>query len=420
MRIPISLARAAALALFSALSLAPLSAQALSLTMAERFAMKHNAILAAARENVLVARGLARQDRLWPDPQLSLSGGTGNGLGSPGEFSTRILLTQAIPLTARITRHAAVGKSGVREAYARLRTRVWQIRGQVARAYTRWHSATLAVTKVTQLITAEHMVIRVVAGLAGAAQISPLGASEAQLLGAQARLLRETWRTRRHEAKTALIALMGYHPRTPWSAPGPSHWVAPALAPALAQALAHRADLRLAEADRSYRQSISRYQRARRLGWMTVGAGVGVERQVLQGVPPQPIDRSIELSASLPLPFWNRNQGNRSAAAARVVQAQRRLRALRWHIRQTIARRLFALRHLQAREQRLARLCARAGQTADLALQGLRLGQVHTASALTAFTDQLTLTAAWLKTRAAVSNARIALRISMGGPKETS
>ncbi|MHB1609984.1 MAG: TolC family protein [Acidiferrobacter sp.] len=419
MRIPFSLARAAALALSSALSLAPITAQALSLATAERLATQHNRSLAAARQDVAIARGLARQDRLWPNPRLNVSGGTGNGLGSPGEFNTSVLLTQAIPLTSRIARHAAVGQLGVREAYARLQTRVWQVRGRVARAYARWQSAARAVTQVTHLITTENKLMRIVTALSGAAQISPIGASGVQLLSAQARLLRANWCTRRHEAKAELRALIGYQPQKPWSVPGPSRWRPPTAADAMATALAHRPDLRLAEIDRHYRQSVHRYQRARRLGWMTVGAGVGLDRQVLQGVPPQPIDRSLELSASLPLPFWNRNQGNRSAAAAQVVQAQARLRALRWRIRRTVARNLFALQRLQTREQRLARLREQARHAAALALQGLRLGQVHTASALAVFTDQLTLTTAWLKTRAEVSDARTVLRISLGGPKET-
>ncbi len=419
MRIPFSLARAAALAFISAIGLAPIAAQALSLATVESLAMQHNPSLAAARQDVAIARGLARQDRLWPNPRLNISGGTGNPVGSPGEFSTHVLLTQAVPLTSRIARHAAVGRLGVREAYARYRTRVWRVRGLVAHAYTRWRSATRAVTETTHLITSEQVLMCLVAARLRAAQISPVGASGVRLLGAQARLLRATWRSRSHAARAALIALIGYHPPRPWSVPGRSRWRAPAPAVALAKALAHRADLRLAAVDLRYQQSVHRYQRARRLGWLTIGVGVGLDRQVLQGRPPQPIDRSIELSASLPLPFWNRNQGNRSAAAAQVVQAQARLRALRWRIRHTIARNLFALQRLQTREQRLARLREQARHAAALALQGLRLGQVHSASALAVFTDQLTLTTAWLKTRAMVSDARTALRISLGGPKET-
>lgn len=418
MRIPFPLARAVALALISTMGLAPISAQALSLATVENLAMQHNPSLAAARKDIAIARGLARQDRLWPNPRLNVSGGTGNAVGSPGEFNTRILVTQPIPLTSRIARHAAVGRSSVRRAYARLRTRIWQVRSRVALTYTRWRSAGRAITELTRLITAEHTLMQLVAARVRAAQISPVGASGVQLLGAQARLSREIWRARVHETKAALIALMGCHPRRPWSAPKPSRWRTPTLAVAIASALAHRADLRLAEADRRYRQSVHRYQRARRLGWMTIGAGVALDRQVLQGVPPQPIDRSIELSASLPLPFWNRNQGNRAAAAAQVVHAQARVRALRWRIRHTVARKLFTLQRLQTREQNLARLRNEARSAAALALEGLKLGQVRTASALAVLTDQFTLTTAWLKTRAAIADARMALRITLGGPKE--
>ena len=416
MRIPLALARVAALALISIPGLAPIPAEALSLAAVETLAMQHNPSLAAARQDVAIARGLARQDRLWPDPRLNVSGGTGNALGSPGEFSTRVLLTQDVPLTSRIARHADVGRSGVREAYARFQARAWRVRGLVAHAYARWRNATRAVTEVTRLVTAEHVLMGLVAARVRAAQISPVGASGVRLLGAQARLLRQAWRTRRHEAKADLIALIGHRPRRPWSAAEPSRWRVPAPAEALAEALARRPDLRLAEADRRYRQSVHRYQRARRLGWMTIGAGVALDRQVLRGVPAQPVDRSIELSASLPLPFWNRNQGNRSAAAAEVVRARTRLHALRWRIRHTVARDLFALRRLQTRERRLADLRGRARHAAALALQGLRLGQVHTASALAVFADQLTLTAAWLKTSAATADARTALRVALGGP----
>ena len=419
MRIPFCAARALVLALISAPGLAPIPAQALSLAAVETLAMQHNPTLAAARQDVVVARGLARQDRLWPNPRLSVSGGTGGVLGSPGEFSTRVMLTQAVPLTSRIARHAAIGQAGLRRAQDAFEVQAWQLRGRVARAYARWSSAIAAVTVAKELVARDRVLVRLVLARAHAAQISPLGVSSTRLLQAQARLLESTWRSRRHAAKAKLVALVGYRPRHDWSPPKPSHWQPPAAALAPIAALARRPDLRLAASERRYRQSVRRYQHARRLGWMTIGAGVALDRQVLRGVPPQPIDRSIELSASLPLPFWNRNQGNRSAAVAQVVQARARLQALRWRIRHAVARDLFMLQRLQTRERRLADLRKQARGAAALALQGLRLGQVHTASALAVFTNQLTLTAAWLKTSAATADARTALRIALGGPKET-
>ena len=411
--------RALALALIGVTGLVPVPAHTLSLTAAEALAMRHNPSLMADRHGIGVARGLARQDRLWPNPRLSLSGGTGNATGSPGEFSARAMLTQAVPLTSRIARHAAVGRAGVREANARFQVKAWRIRSLVVRAYTRWRSAAYAVTGVDHLIGNERVLMRLVRARVRAAQIPAVGASGVELLGAQAQLLRQTWRTRRREAQAALVAAIGYPSPKALAGPGAGALASPVPADAWATALARRPDLRLAEIDRRYWESVRRYQHARRLGWMTVGAGVELDRQVLHGVPAQPIDRSIELSASLPLPFWNRNQGNRSAARAEALRARADVRALRWRIRHTIARDLFRLQRLHARERRLARLLGHARQDAALALQGLRLGQVHTSSTLAVVTDQLTLTAAWLKTHGAVASARTALRIALGGPKET-
>ncbi|MHB1670485.1 MAG: TolC family protein, partial [Acidiferrobacter sp.] len=189
MRIPFCAARALVLALISAPGLAPIPAQALSLAAVETLAMQHNPTLAAARQDVVVARGLARQDRLWPNPRLSVSGGTGGVLGSPGEFSTRVMLTQAVPLTSRIARHVATGRAGVRRAQDAFETQAWQLRGRVARAYARWTSAIAAVTVAKKLVARDGILTQLVLARAHAAQISPLGVSSARLLQAQARLL---------------------------------------------------------------------------------------------------------------------------------------------------------------------------------------------------------------------------------------
>ncbi len=277
--------RALALALIGVTGLVPVPAHTLSLTAAEALAMRHNPSLMTDRHGIGIARGLARQDRLWPNPRLSLSGGTGNATGSPGEFSARAMLTQAVPLTSRIARHAAVGRAGVREANARFQVKAWRIRSLVVRAYTRWRSAAYAVTGVDHLIGNERVLMRLVRARVRAAQIPAVGASGVELLGAQAQLLRQTWRTRRREAQAALVAAIGYPSPKALAGPGAGALASPVPADAWATALARRPDLRLAEIDRRYWESVRRYQHARRLGWMTVGAGVELDRQVLHGVP---------------------------------------------------------------------------------------------------------------------------------------
>ncbi|MHB1565744.1 MAG: TolC family protein [Acidiferrobacter sp.] len=390
----------------------------LSLRAAENLATRHNPSLAAARYSIDIARGRAQQDRLWPNPQLVVSGSIGSPLGSPGEFNSSAMLTQAIPLTGQIVRHAAAGRIGVAIAQAHFTTLVWRIRARVARAYERLVSATIAIPVAKHLVAADTELLRLTVARARAAQVSALAVSSARLLRAQAQLLVSRWQTRGERAREDLLRLTGYRPRQPWSVTHQLHWRAPTTAAAIATALAARPDLRMAHWEHRYAQALYRYQRARRGGWMTIGVGVDLGRAVLRGVPPQPLDRAIGLSASIPLPFWNRNQGARAAARARALYARGQARALRWQIQRTISQDLVRLRVLVARAHHYARLRNTTDAAVTLALLGLDLGQIHTASTVAVFTDQLTTTTAWLRTESAARTARMDVRITLGGPRE--
>ncbi len=409
----------AALALIVAMAWsAHAPADVLSLGLAERLAMRDNPFIQAARPGITAARGQARQDRLWPDPRLTVSGGVGGPLGSPGEFSSRAMVTQAVPLTSRIARDAQVGLEGVDVARWRFRTLAWRLRATVAIAYARLLSALAAVPIARALVATNTRLYRLARARAQAAQISPLVAGNARLLRNEARLTLDHWRARRHAARMALARAMGYAPPRPWAALAPVSWRPPREAAALRDALVRRPDLRLARQTHAYARAQHRYQRARRFGWLTIGAGVGWDRQVLRGVPSQPIDRALALSASLPLPFWNRNQGNRAASRAAALASGARVRALRWEIRRVVRQDVFRVHVLTARAHRYARLRRRARAAEALAFQGLRLGQVRTASTIAVFTEQLTITRTWLATLRALAKARMRLRIALGGPGE--
>ena len=390
---------------------------ALNLRGAEEIALQMNPVLRADRYTVARARGRVQQARLWPNPHLTASGTIGSALGTPGEYSAQVLLTQAIPLTARIARRTDAAEMEVLWRKAQFASRRWRVTAAVARAYYRVVVAHLATHRMTRLVRADRRLLALSRQRYKAAQVSLLTVNSAELLLASAQLTRSQWSAREQRARTTLVARMGRAPSKPWhlTAILPTLQVPPW---SIAQKLAFqdRPDLVAARWQVAYTRATHRYERARRLGAVTVGAGVAVGRQVLQGLPPQPLDRALALSLSVPLPFWNRHQGDRERTQAQWQQAQARRRALHWQVAHQLKQDLLTFNALKGRLGPYQKLSLQARQTTHLALQGFALGQVRTATTINIFTAELRINDAYLRTLKRTVLARIAVAVDMGGP----
>jgi cobalt-zinc-cadmium efflux system outer membrane protein len=100
-----------------------------------RAGIANNKDLAAARERIAEARGLARQARVSPAPVLDLTGATGKPLGTLGEEQYGAGLSQSIETFGKRGKRARVAELGIGIAEADLQQRSAELAYQIRAAY---------------------------------------------------------------------------------------------------------------------------------------------------------------------------------------------------------------------------------------------------------------------------------------------
>jgi len=363
----------------------------LSLNAALAMALHHNPGLAAARHALDVARGHAREAGLYPNPRVSVGASMGVAFGDPGDYGAHVLVTQALPLGSRLRLRAHAARVGAQVVQDRWRTQAWKVKARVGREYLALAVAQKAVALSARLVATSGSFARGAKARYRAAQVSILDVDAARYALNRVQLMAERWRMRRHQLRARLVQTLGRAPKRPWIVAIPD-FPAHLARTAMARVWRHNPGAIAAEHEIVYARALRRWQQARVFGPVTVGVGVGMSRTVITGAPPQPVNHAALFALKIPLPLWNRHQGDRQAADARLLEARASRDALLWRVRQSLRRARRDLRFWQQRLRRDRQLQMRMGRDVRIALRGYGLGQIQAATVLTFLADQARLT----------------------------
>lgn len=390
------------IALLSLLLAAIGSAQAsagLSLPEALAAAFAQNPELAAAGREVGVAEGERRQAGLLPNPELSWEAEDTRR----DTRTTTITLSQPFELGGKRGARVAVATTGQAIAQLELERQRNGLRADVVQAF---HSALRAQTALelaqqSQALTERGL--RVVQGRVTAGQASPVEATRAQVQLAQAQSEVGRAASQRSVAYQALARLTGSplatfdHLQAAKLSPG-----AAPTAEALLDKVEQTAEWRLAAAQVERGEASLGSEKAQRIPDLTVSLGSQYSREDRE--------RVNVVGLSMPLPLFDRNQGNVLVAARRADQARDLRNAvelrLRSETRSALSQWATAMQEVQAYDRTIL---PSAQQAVDTATRGFEMGKFAFLDVLDAQRTLIEARGLYLAALAAATDARAQL-----------
>ena len=343
-------------------------------------AMKHSAELAALEKEAAAKQSLAIQAGIISNLTLELQGVTGSLTGSPEELSVSIGVNQELPLNGKlrlrreaIQREAEVVQRQRDNAARLLKDEVAALALDLALADKRRELAAgqVALNQKLVRITDERF-------KAGDIPELELNLANVELARAGSRLL-EVERER-IPLRIKIASLTGLNESdiklsVNLSAP----IVSPKIRDIVMKALASRQDLLALAIERDKAETETRLAKAEALPNLTAGLFVQWQRGSTEvgGMSSTNSDTQLGLRLSMPIPVFDRNQGGRAAAKARLDAADSRRLALE---RSIIAEVETAVSRLSASEQILEQfekgIIPQLTENLKLTQEAYRIGEV--------------------------------------------
>lgn len=353
------------IALLCLLLAGPAGAQGLSLEQALDAAFAQNPDFAAIGREIGIAEGERRQAGLIPNPELSWEVEDTRRDTS----TTTVTLSQALELGGKRGARIEVAEAGQAIARLELERQRNSLRADVIQAFHAALRAQTALELAQQSQALTERGLRVVEGRVRAGQSSPVEATRAQVQLAQAEAAVRRARTERGVANQVLARLTGSaearFDRLDASnlSPGP----APQTERLLAK-VEQTAEWRLAAAQIERGDASLGSEKAQRIPNLTVSLGSQYSREDRE--------RVNVVGLSMPLPLFDRNQGNVLAAARRADQARDLRNAvdlrLRSETRSALEQWGTAMGEVQAYDRTIL---PAAQQAVDTATRGFEMGK---------------------------------------------
>ncbi|MDF2399315.1 TolC family protein [Pseudomonas sp. 3MA1] len=386
--------------LWLVLAAAPLSvaqASVLSLDSALAKAFANNPELAAARWEIDIAQGARQQAGLLPNPVLSVDAEDTRR----DSRTTAVKLSQALELGGKRGARVQLASRGQELAALELERRGIELRADVLQAYY----AALRAQERTQLagrsLALAERGVSVAQGRVKAGKASPVEATRAQVQLAEVRLELSRGQMEQGDAYRQLARIIG-SAATEFSAvqePSSALSTLPASAQLLSR-LPETAQLRLAEQEILQREASLGLEKAQRIPDLDVSIGSQYDAGARE--------RVNLLGLSMPLPLFNRNQGNVLSAARRSDQARDLRNAtelrLRSETRQALEQWSTASGEVQAFNQTILPAAQRA---VDSATRGFEMGKFSFLEVLDAQRTLIGARSQYLAAVAQTTDARV-------------
>nr|WP_232967881.1 TolC family protein [Pseudomonas sp. CCOS 191] len=353
------------IALLCLLLAGPAGAEGLSLDQALDAAFAQNPDFAAIGREIGIAEGERRQAGLIPNPELSWEVEDTRRDTS----TTTVTLSQALELGGKRGARIEVAEAGQAVARLELERQRNSLRADVIQAFHAALRAQTALELAQQSQALTERGLRVVEGRVRAGQSSPVEATRAQVQLAQAEAAVRRARTERTVANQALARLTGSaearFDRLDASSlsPGPAP-----KAERLLATVEQTAEWRLAAAQIERGDASLGSEKAQRIPNLTVSLGSQYSREARE--------RVNVVGLSMPLPLFDRNQGNVLAAARRADQARDLRNAVELRLRSETRSALdqwgTAMGEVQAYDRTIL---PAAQQAVDTATRGFEMGK---------------------------------------------
>ena len=298
--------------------------------------------LSEAAAAVRQAEGSARQATARPNPTAGLEVENFSGSGpfrGTGQAETTLSIGQALELGGKRSARIAAGRASLEAAQARLSQSRADYAFSLAEAYALAEAADRQVGLAQESLSLADEVLRVARALVDAGKEAELRSLQAQAAVTAARAALDAARAERTGAYARLTALAGSP--TPFTALGDSLLTAPAPTSQTNVDLLTTPAVLAAAADREAAARRVRVERTRAVPDVTVSAGL----RRFSG------DNSTALVAglSVPIPVFDQNRGNITAAQGELQGAEARLAAARLDAQADLRTALFQIEATQTR-----------------------------------------------------------------------
>lgn len=389
----------------------------LTLPQLIQLARQENKDLQAARYAVEIGRARLAQAGLLPNPRLDLSGRNDFAFKNEGEYSSSVGISQQFPIAGRLLRQKDVARVDIALAQAEVEEAERRLAGEVAVDVYRLLVIDRQIQSRNELAGIEEKLAKATRDRFKAAEVSELDVNTVQLDLQRLSQERAVLQSQRQSLLISLNTLIGRPAAAALliNESLPETEALPSREQLQAQALLSRPDLRGAQLGADRAQAEKALAKAQRWEDWSVGLGLDQDKLAIEGAPPQSSSRAVGFSLSIPLPLFNRNQGQIAEAEASADQAKAHIDALRLGIAGEIASAHAEASNLQQLvNQYRQSLIPVSQRNVQLAQNGYGQGLVSVIEVVQAQRQLADLNAAYLNTLDQFLQALVRLRTASG------
>ena len=319
----------------------PQGTSALSLTQLEALALEHNPTLTQAGARIAAARGKLVQAGLYPNPVAGYQGeemGIAGTAGFQGGF-----VGQEIVTAGKLRFDRAVATQELRQAEYQYQAQQRRVLNDVRAGYYEVLTAQRAVELTEQLVRIGDEGLRAAEQLYAAKEVSRVDVLEARIEADSTRLRLQSARNRSQAVWRRLAAVLGRPDLETAPLTGNLEEQVPRFVwdDVLQRLLDESPEVAEARAGVERARNVLARQCAQRIPNVSVQTGVQHDNE--SG------DNIAKVEVALPLPIFNRNQGNIAKADAELIAAENEVRRVELVLRDRLAAAL--QRYADAREQ---------------------------------------------------------------------